>query len=84
MQGTQPRWLRTLYWISLGGGVMILLLAAIFSAGLHNYALAFSVILSSTAFRLFPRWPRLAYVCGVLGFAAAIAYIPLLALWLRR
>ncbi len=73
MQGTQPRWARTLIWIGLGLGIVCLLLAAILSMSFYTYGMSFYLILLNTSNLVRPTRPRLANMCMVLGFVAAIA-----------
>ncbi len=73
MQATQSRWTRTLSWLILGLGIVLLLLAAISIRSFYSYAISLYLILSSTATLVRPTQPGLATVCMVLSFAAAIA-----------
>ncbi len=83
MQNAQLRLARTLMWIGLGGGV-VLLPGAVFSKEAHWYAMSLHLILSSTSILVRPRRPRLANVCAALGVVAAIAYVVLFMMWITR
>ncbi len=84
MQDPVARWGRTLLWIGLGGNVVLLLLAAIFSMPPHVYPLLFSSVLFGTSHVVHPTRPRLAIVCTVLGWVALIASIVLGIRWITR
>ncbi len=84
MQDVQARWARTLMWIGLVGGVVLLLFTAIFSAGPQHYAASFSLILFAMSDLVRRTRPRLANVCAVLGFVASVAYIVLTIIWITR
>ena len=73
MQHTKPRWTRTLSWLILGLGIVLLLGAAISIRSFYSYGISFFLILSSTSPLVRPTRPGLATVCMVLSFAAAIA-----------
>jgi len=83
MQNAKARWARTLWWIGLGGGVVMMLLA-VFSEGTQFYALSCYIILLSTSRLLHPTRPRLAYLCRGLSFVALIAYFVLFTMRIRR
>ncbi len=73
MQDSQPRWMRTLSWLILGLGVVLLLVAVIFLRSFYSSAISLFLILSRTSILVRPTRPGLATVCMVLSFAAAIA-----------
>ncbi len=72
-QDTQPRWTRTLSWLILGLGIVLLLLAASSVRSFYSYGISLYLILSSTSTLVRPTRPGLATVGMVLSFAAAIA-----------
>jgi len=72
MQNGQPRWFRTLSWLILGMGIVLLLAAAIFLRSFSSSVISFFLILSSASTLARPTRPGLANICAVLSFAAAI------------
>ncbi len=77
---TQPGLLRALYWLLLGGNIVMLLVTTIFPLRPHFYAfyaMSFSVILSSTGNLILPTRPRLAAVCILLACGSMIAAVML-------